>query len=59
MSNRGLGGRYVIGPDGERVLVERTDWTPAPVSPAAEHPETPYVEDSDHVLEEEIPAGED
>lgn len=58
MSNEGEGGRYVVGPDGQRMLVERTNWTPA-AAPVEEDSATFEMKEDDDVFQKEIPPGED
>lgn len=52
MSNPGEGGFYIRNADGERVLVERTNWTPpaAPEPEVESEPVTHELEDKDDVL---------
>lgn len=60
MSNPSKGGRYIVGPDGEKELVERTNWTPesAPEAPSAEYESlNTDVEEEGDVFQEEVSAG--
>lgn len=60
MEHRGKGGSYVIR-NGERVLVERTNWTPDAAQEVLADEEILNTDGKDaaHVFQEEIPTRED
>lgn len=52
------GGRYVIDENGEKQLLERTDWAP-PASAKTTKPKTETKEVNDDAFSEKVHSGED